>query len=154
MLEAYKKYILTSLILHGHVAPFPSSLEGSIKRQLSNAAPKYAELALPSTEPHQIKLIVESNAGVFSSDRNHGLARQAIQSVADQAVIGLTKCYVTLSLADMATQLQLDSPEAAENQLLRMIESGKINAVIHGDKGTVKALPFSPKSHRKVDNIT
>merc|ERR1712137_1414650 len=56
-----------------------------------------------------------------------------------------TKCYITLSLHDIAKGVELESAEMAEKYLLRMIEQGKICAVINMQDGMVD---FAETSHK------
>uniref|UniRef100_A0AAY4DDS0 COP9 signalosome complex subunit 3 n=1 Tax=Denticeps clupeoides TaxID=299321 RepID=A0AAY4DDS0_9TELE len=81
MLEAYKKYILVSLILHGKVQQLP----------------KYTS----------------------------------------QIVGRFIKTFLTLSLQDMASRVQLSGPQEAEKYVLHMIEDGEIYASINQRDGMV-----------------
>uniref|UniRef100_A0A673AMB4 COP9 signalosome complex subunit 3 n=1 Tax=Sphaeramia orbicularis TaxID=375764 RepID=A0A673AMB4_9TELE len=81
MLEAYKKYILVSLILHGKVQQLP----------------KYTS----------------------------------------QIVGRFIKTFLTLSLQDMASRVQLSGPQEAEKYVLHMIEDGEIYASINQKDGMV-----------------
>ncbi|KAG7267448.1 hypothetical protein CRUP_033403 [Coryphaenoides rupestris] len=104
MLEAYKKYILVSLILHG--------------KPLSNA---YHELAqvYATNNPGELRNLVSKHGETFTRDSNTGLT------------------FLTLSLQDMASRVQLSGPQEAEKYVLHMIEDGEIYASINQKDGMV-----------------
>uniref|UniRef100_A0A8C1SHN2 COP9 signalosome subunit 3 n=1 Tax=Cyprinus carpio TaxID=7962 RepID=A0A8C1SHN2_CYPCA len=72
MLEAYKKYILVSLILHGKVQQLPkytSQIVGRFIKPLSNA---YHELAqvYASNNPSELRAVVSRHGETFTRDNN------------------------------------------------------------------------------------
>ncbi|KTF88112.1 hypothetical protein cypCar_00043436 [Cyprinus carpio] len=78
MLEAYKKYILVSLILHGKVQQLPkytSQIVGRFIKPLSNA---YHELAqvYASNNPAELRAVVSRHGETFTRDNNSGLVKQ------------------------------------------------------------------------------
>lgn len=66
--------------------------------------------------------------------------KQAIDSLYETQISALTKCFITLSLEDIAKSVNLPSASVAEKYLVRMIDSGKINAVIHQQNGSYHFL--------------
>jgi len=57
------------------------------------------------------------------------------EALKEKLILMYTKCFVTLSLQDIANGVQLESVEVAEQYMLRMIEHGKICAVINQQDG-------------------
>uniref|UniRef100_A0A3B4FCS1 COP9 signalosome complex subunit 3 n=1 Tax=Pundamilia nyererei TaxID=303518 RepID=A0A3B4FCS1_9CICH len=102
MLEAYKKYILVSLILHGKVQQLPKYTSQIVGRFIKMAG------FCPFTR---------SDIG-FSSVRT-------------------PQTFLTLSLQDMASRVQLSGPQEAEKYVLHMIEDGEIYASINQKDGMV-----------------
>uniref|UniRef100_A0A3Q4ANW7 COP9 signalosome complex subunit 3 n=1 Tax=Mola mola TaxID=94237 RepID=A0A3Q4ANW7_MOLML len=139
MLEAYKKYILVSLILHGKVQPLPkytSQIVGRFIKPLSNA---YHELAQVYTtnNPAELRNLVNKHSETFTRDNNTGLVKQCLSSLYKKNIQRLTKTFLTLSLQDMASRVQLSGPQEAEKYVLHMIEDGEIYASINQKDGMV-----------------
>ncbi|KAF0025116.1 hypothetical protein F2P81_021997 [Scophthalmus maximus] len=139
MLEAYKKYILVSLILHGKVQQLPkytSQIVGRFIKPLSNA---YHELAQVYTtnNPAELRSVVNKHSETFTRDNNTGLVKQCLSSLYKKNIQRLTKTFLTLSLQDMASRVQLSGPQEAEKYVLHMIEDGEIYASINQKDGMV-----------------
>ncbi|TRY64551.1 hypothetical protein DNTS_008226 [Danionella cerebrum] len=133
MLEAYKKYILVSLILHGKVQPLPKYTS---QIPLSNA---YHELAqvYSSNSAAELRALVNKHSEAFARDANTGLVKQCVSSLYKKNIQRLTKTFLTLSLQDMASRVQLSGPQEAEKYVLYMIEDGEIYASINQKDGMV-----------------
>lgn len=54
-------------------------------------------------------------------DGNIGLAKQVVSSLYKKNIQRLTKTFLTLSLSDVASRVQLASPAEAEKYVLRMV---------------------------------
>ncbi|PWA21378.1 hypothetical protein CCH79_00003493, partial [Gambusia affinis] len=139
MLEAYKKYILVSLILHGKVQQLPkytSQIVGRFIKPLSNA---YHELAqvYSTNNPAELRSLVNKHNETFARDNNTGLVKQCLSSLYKKNIQRLTKTFLTLSLQDMASRVQLSGPQEAEKYVLHMIEDGEIYASINQKDGMV-----------------
>lgn len=139
MLEAYKKYILVSLILHGKVQQLPkytSQIVGRFIKPLSNA---YHELAqvYASNNPSELRAVVSRHGETFTRDNNSGLVKQCLSSLYKKNIQRLTKTFLTLSLQDMASRVQLSGAQEAEKYVLHMIEDGEIYASINQKDGMV-----------------
>uniref|UniRef100_A0A673AL20 COP9 signalosome complex subunit 3 n=1 Tax=Sphaeramia orbicularis TaxID=375764 RepID=A0A673AL20_9TELE len=96
MLEAYKKYILVSLILHGKVQQLPkytSQIVGRFIKPLSNA---YHELAQVYTtnNPAELRSLVNKHSETFTRDNNTGLVKQCLSSLYKKNIQRLTKVDV------------------------------------------------------------
>lgn len=148
MVESYKKFILVSLIHNGNIPPFPD-LEGLVIRQIKNHCSHYIQLSeiFATKDVVQLQQFCESNREIFIQDKNLGLLNQVANSLYEKLILMYTKCYVTLSLEDIAKGVKLNSAEVAEKYMLRMIEQGKICAVINLQDGkfffcTINFYPF------------
>lgn len=136
MVESYKKYLMVSLIHNGNVPPFPD-LEGLVIRQIKNNCSPYIQLSevFSTKDVAQLQQFCETNREAFVQDRNLGLLHQVADALYEKLILMYTKCYVTLSLEDIAKGVKLESAEVAEKYMLRMIEQGKICAVINLQDG-------------------
>uniref|UniRef100_A0A8C9ST73 COP9 signalosome complex subunit 3 n=1 Tax=Scleropages formosus TaxID=113540 RepID=A0A8C9ST73_SCLFO len=95
MLEAYKKYILVSLILHGKVQQLPkytSQIVGRFIKPLSNA---YHELAqvYATNNPGELRSLVNKHSETFTRDNNAGLVKQCLSSLYKKNIQRLTKGF-------------------------------------------------------------
>jgi COP9 signalosome complex subunit 3 len=81
-------------------------------------------------------------AEVFQSDSNSGLVAQVLHSQVKTSVKRLTKTFVTLSLAELANRVGLDTPAEAEKLVVRMIEQGEIHASISQKDGEEKDIIY------------
>ncbi|KAA8581066.1 hypothetical protein FQN60_002647 [Etheostoma spectabile] len=122
MLEAYKKYILVSLILHG--------------KPLSNAYHEMSQV-YTTNNPAELRGVVNKHSETFARDNNTGLVKQCLSSLYKKNIQRLTKTFLTLSLQDMASRVQLSGPLEAEKYVLHMIEDGEIYASINQKDGMV-----------------
>ncbi|XP_039061526.1 COP9 signalosome complex subunit 3-like [Hibiscus syriacus] len=152
--EAYKKYILVSLIHHG---------------QLSTSLPKYASTAAQRTwnfcQPYielgniysngkiaDLETHVQAHMEKFGSDNNLGLVKQVVSSIYKRNIQRLTQTYLTLSLQDISNTVQLNSPKEAEMHVLQMIQDGEIYATINQKDGMVRFLE-DPEQYKTCEMI-
>jgi len=146
MIEAYKKYVLVSLLVNGKVEPFPkytSSLVGKLKALLVPYTEFATAYSTNSTE--DLHKCAQANSETFQRDKNLGLVKQCIQSQDRRNILRLTQTYLTLSLTDISQSAKISSPKAAEFSLLRMIEAGEIAATISEKDGMVSFKEDSSK---------
>merc|ERR1719309_138437 len=66
-----------------------------------------------------------------------GLVSQCLTSLYKKSIKRLTKTFLTLSLSDMSSRVQLQSPAQAEKYIFHMIEDGEIFATINKKDGMV-----------------
>lgn len=145
MLEAYKKYVLVSLILHGKVLPTPKYTSQVVGRFLKPLSIAYLDLA--TTQHAAIK-----HRETFIRDKNMGLVNQVISSMYKKNIQRLTKTFLTLSLSDVAARVQLSGPVQAEGYILNMIEEGEIYAMINQKDGMVVFLD-SPEKYASPETL-
>lgn len=139
MVEAYKKYILLSLIVHGKLLQLPRYTSSVVQRYHKTAFPQYQEFATSySTQStDDLHKCAEQHSELFTKDRNLGLVKQCIQSLYRRNIQRHTQTYLTLSLQDIATSVKLPSVKEAEKHIVKMIEAGEIFASINQKDGMV-----------------
>lgn len=126
MLEAYKKYILVSLILHGKVQQLPKYTSQIVGRFIKVSAwtpwfgstvktrelimfsvcvcdvkplsNAYHELAqvYASNNPSELRAVVSRHGETFTRDNNSGLVKQCLSSLYKKNIQRLTKVWTTL----------------------------------------------------------
>ncbi|KAJ8902836.1 hypothetical protein NDN08_006156 [Rhodosorus marinus] len=131
-IDAYKKFVLTYLILHGKSPPKPSFVNHSVSLSLTQICSVYCtfgSLADANDESAMLKF-AEENQALFSADKNFGLVKKAIKAAMNRQIQKLAETYVTLSIEKIAAKLKLRSVEEAEKMLLEMINSRDLSASI------------------------
>ncbi|XP_022895068.1 COP9 signalosome complex subunit 3 [Olea europaea var. sylvestris] len=143
VVEAYKKYILVSLIHVGQFSiSFPKYTSSVAQRNLKNFSQPYLELAnsYGAGKISELELCVQAHNEKFEFDRNLGLVKQVVLCMYKRNIQRLTQTYLTLSLQDIANTVQLNSAKEAEMHVLQMIQDGEIYATINQKDGMVRFL--------------
>ncbi|GFW80863.1 COP9 signalosome complex subunit 3 [Trichonephila clavipes] len=139
MLEAYKKYILVSLILYGKIPNLPKFTSHVVSRFIKPLSQAYHDLATAyaTNTPSEVRAIINKHNEIFLRDNNMGLVKQCMSFLYKKNIQRLTKTFLTLSLSDMATKVELEGPAEAEFYVLKMIEDQQIFASINQKDGMV-----------------
>jgi COP9 signalosome complex subunit 3 len=137
MIEAYKKFLLISLISKGKLPMLPKYTSRIVLNQIKPQCSFYHELASAFMNYDQDKLnsTCQKYHDVFSQDGNLGLIKQLQLAFHKKNIQKLTKTFITLSLTDMANKVKLASVKDAENIMLNMIKDGEIFATINQKDG-------------------
>ncbi|XP_060186873.1 COP9 signalosome complex subunit 3-like [Lycium barbarum] len=153
--EAYKKYILVSLIHLGQFSTsFPKYTSSVAQRNLKNFSLPYLELAnsYGNGKISEFETFVQANTEKFESDNNLGVVKQVVSSMYKRNIQRLTQTYLTLSLQDIANTVQLSNSKEAEMHVLQMIEDGEIYAAINQKDGMVRFLE-DPEQYKTCEMI-
>eukprot|EP00771_Trimastix_marina_P004192 gnl/Trimastix_PCT/939.p1 GENE.gnl/Trimastix_PCT/939~~gnl/Trimastix_PCT/939.p1 ORF type:complete len:432 (-),score=118.20 gnl/Trimastix_PCT/939:63-1178(-) len=135
--EAFKKFVLASLIAEGRLISLSKQLNPIIYKGLQIACKPYLEIAtaFSSYDPDHLHAVVTAHGALLQADKNLGLCKQAIQALYQCIVTRLTHTYLTLSISDIAAHAKLPSPKHAEDLLLDMTAKGLIRARIDQTNG-------------------
>lgn len=140
MLESYKKFILISLIVHGKVLSVPKYSSQAPTRYIKSLSMAYQDLATvyKTGNCEEVRNTVAKFREVFVRDTNMGLVKQVTATMVRKNIQKLTRTFLTLSLADVASRVILPGGAAeAEEYILSMIKSGEIFATINQRDGMV-----------------
>jgi tetratricopeptide (TPR) repeat protein len=135
---AFKCLTLTNAITESKAISLPPHFEQNHERALRQLAKPYTDLtaALEARDDAQVARILREERSVFESDDLVGLVNQAVASAPRQAILALTRVYVTLTLKQIEQQVQV--PAATVEQLLAsMIQRNEIDATIDRASGAV-----------------
>ncbi|KAF9581828.1 COP9 signalosome complex subunit 3 [Lunasporangiospora selenospora] len=153
-IEAYKKYVLTSLLQHGRVVHLPKFTANAVTRVLKAHCVAYADFAgaYEKRSNNAIKAELEKAKPIFVRDKNFGLAKQCMEALHRRNIQDLTRTYVTLSVEDITSLIELgseaDGARRVEGIIVRMIESGAIFATIsHEHAGGMVSFLDDPNQH-------
>ncbi|EME28958.1 COP9 signalosome complex subunit 3 [Galdieria sulphuraria] len=130
--DAYKKYVLVSLIAKGNVEPLAKFSGLFIQRQLKNYCPEYLALAkeFAQRDATQLRQVMENYKLVFINDLHWGLVKETFKALLRSNIKNLTRTFLTLSLEDIATKASLTDSKEAERMLRSMVYQQEISAVI------------------------
>ena len=138
IIEAYKKFVLASLLHTGTSEPLSKYFIPSIQRQgkhymiYDDIVPIYTSNSIEGLH----KYIVQHREA-FTKDGNFGLAKQLFTALQRRVVRSLTKTFLTLSLSDIAQRIQAESVAEAEAFVVSSIKCGDIQATISQKDGMV-----------------
>ena len=141
MLEAYKKYLMIWLIIHGDrsqdALTFPKYTSPVVSKYIRPLCAAYQDVvkAFYSSQHSELNSVLEKHQVVFAEDGNAGLVAQVVVARQKTSIKRLTKTFLTLSLEDVASRVGMNSPAEAERQLVSMIEEGSIFARISQKDG-------------------
>lgn len=149
--EAYKKYVLVSLIHTGQVPSFPKYTPVVVQRNLKSCTQPYIELAnnYSSGKISVLENFVNTHMEKFKNDSNLGLVKQVLSSLYKRNIQRITQTYLTLSLQDIANTVQLETVKQAEMHVLQMIQDGEIFATINQKDGMV-SFQEDPEQYKTV----
>lgn len=139
MLEGYKKYLLIYLIVYGKAPTLPKNVSQAICRYIKPLSQPYLDVVSVYSNNNCIELrcLLQKYADIFQRDENVGLTKQILESLYKNNIKRLTKTFLTLSLADVASRVQLNSPVEAEIYILKMINNNEIYATVNKKDGMV-----------------
>jgi COP9 signalosome complex subunit 3 len=133
MVEAFKKFVLTSLLLDGKYTGISKNASNIVHRHIKVYCQPYLEFAT-AFDKHDIeKCTINSvtNKEAYKKDNNTGLIKLCVSALSRNTIQRLTETYLTLSLSDIAKMAKLKDTEQAEKILLSMIQNGEIKGVIN-----------------------
>ncbi|CAA6668317.1 unnamed protein product [Spirodela intermedia] len=164
-IEAYKKYILVSLIQNGQVPQFPKYTSSAAQKNLKIILRHpYLDLAISysSGKISELEACIQSNMDKFHSDNNMGLVKQVLSSLYKRNIQRLTQMYLTLSLQDIANavQLQTSKKQRCIGWCIRscncffylQIQDGEIFATINQKDGMV-SFHEDPEQYKSCEMI-
>ncbi|KAF0684404.1 Aste57867_23639 [Aphanomyces stellatus] len=126
-IEAYKKYILVSLLATGDVPPLPKSAPLIVSRNIDSHVAPFLAFATAFKSLDIVQL--HDSAADISGGGHGGLVKQCIAALKKKRVQQLTLTYTTVSLAKLAAEIGATDVEA-ESCLLDMIEARDVAAAI------------------------
>jgi len=147
MLEAYKKYQLVGLLVHGDKPKafkenlaLPKYTSPIVNKFLKPLCSAYSEIvtAYQSNNASELRGVVTKYQELLTTDNNMGLVQQVVASQTRTNIRRLTRTFITLSLGDLANRVGLPTPQLVEKEIVGMIEAGSIQATISQADGMVR----------------
>ncbi len=137
-----KKLYLVSLLLNGKAPELPKYTSPPVSRAMKTECAAYIELAKVAATAstaaaagansggggNDLATFATNKAEIWRADGNVGLVRRVVETGSKRKVQALTNTFSSLSAAGVAQRAGLSTPRESELEILRMIESGEVNA--------------------------
>ncbi|KAL4889133.1 COP9 signalosome complex subunit 3 [Aspergillus ambiguus] len=149
MVEAYKKWVLTSLLAHGKTINPPKVISSSTMRIYQTLSKPYGSLAdaFEKGDLNRLKSEFEVGQSVWRTDNNLGLVSQVIVAFDRYMVMKLGKKFSALSIPDVSQQVVTSvgtEHSVIETLIATQIMSGALDAtLLHQDDSQSTMLRFS-----------
>ena len=137
MVEAYKKWLLLNLIVHGSVPEIPKSASSTSMRHIKAIAKPYECLADVFKIGDLDRLRAEMTEGgvMWNDDGNHGLVGELLQARRKFSILRLGETYAALPVAEIAHRLFNGDSASALSYLQGLIQLGQLSATISSSQG-------------------
>ena len=148
--EAYRKWVLLSLLVYGRVKDIKGS-QTSTMRHIKPVAKPYDCIAeaFKSRDIQRLQAEMAEGGDIWNADSNHGLMIEVFHAHRRFAVKNLGKTYAALSVTEVAKQTSPGPNNTSEtlSYLRNLIETGRLNATLTPSKdGQDQILRFLPDS--------
>ncbi|KAI1502784.1 hypothetical protein F5X99DRAFT_377370 [Biscogniauxia marginata] len=147
MVEAYKKWVLVSLLLNGKHTDPPSYTGATASKLYGTLAKPYTSVAsiFGTENAPELKMEADKNAEIWRDDGNTGLLQEVLAAYQKWRVLGLQEIYTKISIPEIREQTMsaetgenLDKDEDVEALIQNMIIAGMLKGIIEkNDDGTV-----------------
>ncbi|CAO3590656.1 unnamed protein product [Absidia cylindrospora] len=135
-LEAYKRYILVSLIAYGHLYALPKYVSVVIEKTCRKQYGAYFALmeAFDGDDIEKLTTTIQKHQQTFEADGLLGLTKQLIQASYRKKIKTLTNIYYKVKLDDLGRQISVGatssplSKDQIEHLLIDMIGKNYIKA--------------------------
>ncbi|KAI1003777.1 hypothetical protein K3495_g4428 [Podosphaera aphanis] len=152
MVEAYKKWVLTSLLHRGKVPELPKTIAASTTRVFHVLAKPYECLAFTfeNDTASELKSEAEAALDIWLKDCNKGLVLQVLASYQKFQIRNLAAIYSKISIPEVhektysaETGEKLSSVSEVERLVLEMINQGELDATLSSSTQGPSILTFS-----------
>ncbi|KAJ8121015.1 hypothetical protein O1611_g10211 [Lasiodiplodia mahajangana] len=157
MVEAYKRWILVSLLSEGKYSSTPPHASAVTTKTFGVLGKHYVALATAFTtdDVHQLKQEVDKNSQLWMEDGNVGLVEEVLSSYQQWRVLSLQDVYTKISIPEIRQQTKsaetgalLNKDEDVEALIQNMIIEGMLKGVIEkNDDGTKFLIFLSPTTY-------
>lgn len=158
MVEAYKRWVLVSLLHKGKLDPPPSYTAPAALKVFGTLGKHYTDMvALFDAEgpeaAGELKRQVESLGAVWQEDGNLGLIQEVLAAYQEWQILNLQHVYSKISISDIRQQTRsaqtgstLGKDADVEALIQNMIISGTLKGVVEKNDDGTAYLTFFPSS--------
>ncbi|KAL2001440.1 hypothetical protein VTN02DRAFT_1776 [Thermoascus thermophilus] len=140
MVEAYKKWVLVSLLERGAPIPLPNATSPQAAKVYRSLARPYDALgeAFKSGDFDRLRAEVDVGQSIWHMDKNTGLVLQVLVAFRKYSVLRLGSTFAALTIADVAHRTSPDPPDVEETEMFvaSLIMSRTLDAtLLHSNYG-------------------
>lgn len=140
MVEAYKKWVLVSLLEKGTLVPLPNNTSPQAAKVYRSLARPYDALgeAFKSGDFDRLRAEVDVGQPIWHMDNNTGLVLQVLVAFRRYSVLRLGSTFAALNIADVARRTSPDPPDVEETEMFvaSLITSRTLDAtLLHSNYG-------------------
>ncbi|KAI0019351.1 hypothetical protein F4780DRAFT_747309 [Xylariomycetidae sp. FL0641] len=164
MVEAYKKWVLTSLLAKGRLTDPPSYTGGMANKAFGTLGKHYTAVAalFETDNVEGLRQETENNRNIWAEDGNSGLVQEVLAAYQKWRVLGLQDIYTKISISEIRSQttsgetgVPLPSDADAEMLVQNMIIEGMLSGVLEKNDDGVVFLTFLPSTaHRAAAQLS
>ncbi|KAK2762787.1 hypothetical protein FQN54_000961 [Arachnomyces sp. PD_36] len=149
MIEAYKKWVLASLLDRGTTSPIPKPTSSHAAKTYKAVAKPYDALAEVFKTGNLNRLMAEIEVGqsIWLGDNNTGLVLQVLGAFRKFSVLKLERTFTALSIPDVIARAELNDKTVEETEafVASLIASGELKGTLlqPDDPSQPKILRFS-----------
>jgi COP9 signalosome complex subunit 3 len=153
MVEAYKKWVLVNILLHGKSCAIPSTVATQTAKLFHTIAKPYDVVAnlFETASASRLYAEVQCAQDIWKEDRNTGLIMLVLMSYQKFQIRNLADVYRTISISEVTrttvsaeTDKPMPSDQATETLIAHMIDSGELHATITHPVDSPAVLTFNP----------
>lgn len=155
MAEAYKKWVLVSLLSKGRAIPLPTYTGPAAAKAYQTLGKPYKQVAslFDTTNAEELRSEVEKASQIWQDDQNVGLMKEVLSAYQEWQIKNLQNVFSKISIPEIRQQTKsaqtganLNSDADIEALIQNMIISNSLKGVMEkNDDGTV-FLTFLPAS--------
>ncbi|KAF2819768.1 hypothetical protein CC86DRAFT_412689 [Ophiobolus disseminans] len=130
MLEAYKKWVLVSCLVHSTDRAIPRTANTVAIKQVKSASKAYEALAEAHAQLSnlsKLKVQIKYGAEIWADDGNTGLVNEVLVSQMRSYVSRLSRTFSAIPVSNIANNLG-ETPDNIAQYLENMIKEGHLNA--------------------------
>ena len=151
MVEAYKKWLLVSLLLDGKPRSLPNTTSIAASKQYHILARPYEAIAQLFETATASRLKAEADAGmrIWANDFNYGLILNVLAAYQRFQIKNLSNVYSSISITEVQnlttsaeTGIKLPSPQATQSLVQDMITAGLLQATLSTSPNAAAVLTF------------
>ncbi|KAK6201943.1 hypothetical protein LQW54_009257 [Pestalotiopsis sp. IQ-011] len=153
MTEAYKKWILVSLLCHGRLISPPASVGSGATKAYGVLGKSYKDLAsiFETENANDLKEKANTSSEEWLTDGNTGLVREVLSAYQEWQIQNLQQIYTKISIGEIRQQTKsaqtgdiLQNDDDVEALIQNMIISGMLKGVIQRNDNGTSYLTFLP----------
>jgi COP9 signalosome complex subunit 3 len=134
MVEAYKKWILLSLLETGRPLPLPNMTPPHMANLYRSLARPYEAIAdiFKKGNSDRLKAEVDVGRSIWQMDNNTGLVEQVLAACRQHSILKMGNTFAALTMTDLSHRTMLNDVNFKEDELLAssLIISRKLNATL------------------------